>query len=272
VVEAFLWQNAPSAGTRNNRLSLLRVFFRFLHRLGAEVPEDPEGRALTPRPPFRPHIFTLQEVGRILHHVRRRGEDSAHSIIWRGLEVILYLLYACGMRLSEPLDLRLQDVDLHERVLFVARAKFHKQRWIPFESRTARRLAEYLHLRREAFPDRNEGPEPFFLNSQGRRFSHDRVREAFRQSLETLGIRSRGTRPPRLHDFRHSHAVHRLHQWYSEGADVQNKLPLLCAYMGHINIHSTEVYLHLTEDLLRQAGGNFRTTFEQVVERWILPR
>jgi hypothetical protein len=59
--------------------------------------------------------------------------------------------------------------------------------------------------------------------------------------------------------------VHRLYQWYSEGADVQNKLPLLSTYLGHTLYTSTEVYLHLTEDLVRQAGRNFEASFERIV-------
>jgi site-specific recombinase XerD len=269
VIEAYLSEKNPSARTRNMRLRQLQIFCRHLRRLGAEVPDSPNRWPWASESTFRPHIFTLQEVGMILEEVRRMGESSAHPCLFRGLETILYLLYACGMRLSETLNLRLKDVDLEERVAFVACAKFYKERWVPFCSGTARRLEEYLDLRQAAFPNRSCGEEPFFLNSCGRPFSRITVQEVFKQVRATLGLGSRGTDPPRLHDFRHSFAVHRLYKWYAEGADVQNRLPLLSTYMGHINIHSTEVYLHLTQDLLRQAGGNFRLSFEQVVQRWV---
>lgn len=68
-----------------------------------------------------------------------------------------------------------------------------------------------------------------------------------------------------MHDLRHTLAVHRLYQWYAEGVDVQNKLPLLSAYLGHDRLEHTEVYLHLTEDLIRQAGRGFQASFEEIV-------
>jgi integrase len=61
----------------------------------------------------------------------------------------------------------------------------------------------------------------------------------------------------RIHDIRHTFAVHRLLRWYREGADVQSKLPLLSAFMGHTEIRSTEVYLTITMDLLKEANDRF---------------
>ena len=52
-------------------------------------------------------------------------------------------------------------------------------------------------------------------------------------------------RLPRVHDFRHTFAVHALLRWYREGEDVQAKLPLLSTYMGHVSIVSTAYYLPL---------------------------
>ena len=94
------------------------------------------------------------------------------------------------------------------------------------------------------------------------------MRSEFARVIKELQITSRGSRRPRLHDLRHTLAVHRLYKWYAEGCDVQNKLPLLSAYLGHDRLHHTEVYLHLTEDLIRQAGQNFQRSFEQVVGQW----
>lgn len=62
---------------------------------------------------------------------------------------------------------------------------------------------------------------------------------------------------PRLHDARHSFAVHRLTTWYRQGADVQRLLPKLSTYLGHANISGTQRYLSLTPDLLREASARF---------------
>jgi integrase/recombinase XerD len=62
---------------------------------------------------------------------------------------------------------------------------------------------------------------------------------------------------PRMHDLRHSFAVHRLTSWYRQGADVQKLLPHLSVYMGHVHIRHTQVYLSMTPELLQQAGQRF---------------
>lgn len=62
---------------------------------------------------------------------------------------------------------------------------------------------------------------------------------------------------PRLHDLRHSFAVHRLITWYRDGADVQRLLPKLSTYLGHVHISGTQRYLTLTPELLREAGLRF---------------
>jgi site-specific recombinase XerD len=70
---------------------------------------------------------------------------------------------------------------------------------------------------------------------------------------------------PRLHDMRHSFAVHRLTSWYQQGADVQKLLPQLATYLGHVNIAATQVYLTMTPELLHEASVRFeKYAFQEV--------
>jgi integrase/recombinase XerD len=62
---------------------------------------------------------------------------------------------------------------------------------------------------------------------------------------------------PRLHDMRHSFAVHRLISWYRQGSDVQRLLPQLATYLGHVHIAATQRYLTMTPELLREASQRF---------------
>jgi integrase len=62
---------------------------------------------------------------------------------------------------------------------------------------------------------------------------------------------------PRLHDLRHTFAVHRLMNWYQENDNVQQLLPTLSVYMGHTYLSATSVYLTMTKDLLQEAGRRF---------------
>lgn len=261
MLEEFL--ASPGARTRNMRLSRLRALARLVARRGARL--ELSGWLAAPEPAFRPHLYTLQEIGGLLQAMGERGQVR-RAFHWLGIETIVFLLYACGMRLREPLGLRVRDIHLPERALLVYHTKFYKQRWVPLGAAAHRRLAHYLEQRRNACPGREGADDALFLNDNGRAFRNDVLHRAFSRVRQALGLRSRGTRPqPRLHDLRHSLAVHRLYQWYAEGADVQNKLPLLSAYLGHDRLQHTEVYLHLTEDLIRQAGRNFQASFEHIV-------
>ncbi len=267
MVEEFL--AGSQSRTRNARLSKLRALAKFLAPRGARL--ELPGWLTAPELPFRPHLYTLREVGSLLQSMRERGH-SRRAFHWLGLETIVFLLYACGMRRREPLGLRLQDVNLVERALFLHHTKFYKQRWVPLGGGAVRRLVYYLEQRQRAFPGRDGDTEPVFLNDNGRPFGSSVLEVAFLRVRRDLCLQSRGTRPePRLHDLRHSLAVHRLYQWYAEGADVQNKLPLLSAYLGHDRLQHTEVYLNLTEDLIRQAGRNFQASFEQIVGPLVHP-
>ena len=262
LLQKFLTERQSAPSYHNTKLSKLRVLQRFLISRGVEF-HLPAGLGIQ-EPPFRPHIFSLGEIGQILQVAQSR----AHRFRWLGIETILYLLYACGMRISEPLGLRICDVDLAAGTLFINCTKFYKQRWVPVGKGSVRRLKAYWKFRQSHFPSSTAADQPFFLNSQGRAFKRAIVEVEFAKIVKELALPSRGTRAPRPHDLRHTLAVHKMYQWYAEGKDVQNKLPQLSAYLGHDRLHHTEVYLHLTEDLIRQAGRNFQQSFEQLVGHW----
>lgn len=268
ILLEYLEENSPAPVTFNQRLARLRCFRRFLKRRGVEL-TWPSGLSSRPVPPFRPHLYTLAEIGQILEALEELGRAGRRNIFyWAALRHIVFLLYAGGMRLNEPLRLRIKDVDLERRLLFIHNTKFYKQRWVPLGPRASLRLSDYFEERCERYPQKCSPDAPFFLNSRGDFVCTASVEAAFLKALDKVGMKGRGTRSrPRLHDLRHTAAVHKLYQWYSEGKDVQNKLPLLSAYLGHERLQHTEKYLHLTEDLLRLAGSDFRVSFEKIVSQ-----
>ena len=72
--------------------------------------------------------------------------------------------------------------------------------------------------------------------------------------------------PCRIHDLRHTFAVHRLLAWYRDGQDVNARLPWLATYMGHVGIHSTQVYLRPTAELMEQVDRRFYQHYQQYVQ------
>jgi integrase len=90
----------------------------------------------------------------------------------------------------------------------------------------------------------------------------------FRCLLRECGIAHGGRgRGPRLHDIRHSFAVHRLERWYREGIDLSAKLPVLAAYMGHKSIRETQLYLRLTPHLFPDVCARMEQHLGHVIPR-----
>lgn len=105
-----------------------------------------------------------------------------------------------------------------------------------------------------------EGNDSAFLaNRDGTPVAKGTVHYAFAKLRRNAGIHGRNgeRRSPCLHSFRHSFAVHRLTDWYRQGADVQRLLPRLSTYLGHASVEGTQIYLSMTPELLQQASLRF---------------
>jgi integrase len=177
---------------------------------------------------------------------------------------MLLTLYATGLRAGEVGRLRVAEVDLDARTLFVRDTKFFKSRLVPFSAGLADQLRSYLEAR--AARSSANPQAPFFINRHRRAFAAHKLSWIFHRLVATIAVARRpGARGPRLHDVRRTFAVHRVLRWYREGADVQAKLPLLATYMGHGSVLSTHVYLTATAELLREASGRFERAYGPLV-------
>jgi len=263
IVESFLRSlNGLSPLTRKRQLSIIRQFCLHL-RQGEPVTFIP-GRDLEPgrAAPRAPHIYSAEEIQRLLRgaldfHVRPRG-----SLRPKTYHCLFALLYAAGLRISEALAFNLDDLDVRQQLLHVRKTKFYKARLVPLAASTVAGLKRYLVLRAEK--GHSTAPSaPFFVNDWGQRIPYDTAQPTFRRISRKCGLRGpAGTRGPRLHDLRHSFAVHRLLAWYREGKNVQALLPALATYLGHAHISGTQVYLHATEELLAVASDRYRQHFD----------
>lgn len=157
----------------------------------------------------------------------------------------------------------MSDVDLDQAVLCIRESKFYKTRLVPLGQDLSMVLNQYVQ--RRSITHSKESTAPFFCFLDGRILSQSAVRSAFRRLRIQAGVqRNDGARyQPRLHDFRHAGAVHRLVAWYRSGADLQRLLPQLATYLGHIDLASTQRYLTLTPKLLREASMRFERYFKE---------
>jgi integrase len=168
--------------------------------------------------------------------------------------------YCAGLRVSEIARLNLGDVDLQVGTITIRETKFFKSRILPLAESVTAALREYLEARRRAGAP--QGPESglFWHDQNGTRYATKTVMWLFIDILRRAGLKpSRGKTGPRIHDLRHSFVVNRMLEWYRAGINPQDKLPFLATYLGHRDIHSTLVYITVTQDLLHEAGERFRT-------------
>jgi integrase/recombinase XerD len=152
----------------------------------------------------------------------------------------------------------LADVDLGERVLTVRGTKFYKSRLVPIGHQLAGALSRYIE-QRGTLPMPQGAQSAMLASRAGQRQSYQRVITLFQRvrARADIGVPLGESRPPRLHDLRHTAAVHRLVAWYQQGHDVQQLLPRLATYLGHVDIDSTRRYLQMTPELLQQASSRF---------------
>ena len=174
------------------------------------------------------------------------------------LRTLLLLLYGAGLRIGEALALTRADVDLDAAVLTIRESKFYKTRLVPIGPRLTAVLRSYADDRYQQGHSNARGA-PFFVTRTGTAVTRGQAERAFVRLRDIAGIaREEGARyQPRLHDVRHSMAVHRLVAWYREGADVQRLLPHLATYLGHVDVAATQRYLTMTPELLREASERF---------------
>jgi integrase len=162
------------------------------------------------------------------------------------------LLSVTGMRISEALDLRLDDVDLQRAVLTIRVAKLQRSRLVPIHATTCDVLGDYLRRRAEFLGQR---PSPYvFISNRGTRLDVGRVHRAFYAVSRQTGLRAPGaSKGPRLHDFRHRLAVEVLTRWYRSGDDPARRLPVLSTFLGHVDVAGTYWYLSDAPELMTQA-------------------
>ncbi len=263
LLMAFIASRDWRRSTKKTFQGLLEQFFRFLFRtnqLPSEAADPTDSLPRQRRPPRPPYIFSVREIARLLEAL---GEAPTHPFNRQTYTAMVFLLYACGLRRRESLRLLVQDFDPVRGTIFIRRTKFDKDRLIPVGPRACERLQEYHRCRvaRLGIPS----PEsPFFVQSYGAPISGSLL-SIFRDACMRAQIGSEKSPKPRLHDLRHSFAVHRLYKWYLEGADPQSRLPRLSIYMGHVSSEYTRHYLHLSQDLLRVAGRTVASNLEEML-------
>lgn len=226
-----------AASTASRKIAALRTFHEFLRRRGI-TDQNP---ALEVRPPRRtralPDVLDTGQVEALL--AAPRGDETLATRDRALLEVA----YATGLRASELVGLRLEEVDLEER-LVRCMGKRSRERIVPYGEKAHRALARYLDGARPQLL-RDRGERALFLTRLGRRFTRMGYWKLLRGYARAAGIEQ----PVSPHTLRHSCATHLL----EGGCDLR----VVQEILGHRSIETTQIYTHLDRSYLREVHQRF---------------
>jgi integrase len=213
---------------------------------------------------FVPYIFSKVEIGKILDAADRMVKRAVSPYIHLIMPVLLRVLYGCGLRISEALALRVKDVDLEKGCFVVLDSKYDDSRIVPMSASLLRRCRAYA----VSIPSLSMPDTPFFPGRTGTAIGAGGIYQQYRRILWRAGI-SHGGRGhgPRLHDLRHTFAVHSMRRLIAAGRNITTMPPILSAYLGHKSLASTETYLRLAADAHPDTVRKFEDHFAGVMPR-----
>lgn len=228
--------------TFSTRNSIYRQLYRYLESEHDFVlPIPPDSRLKFRSSGFTPYIFTHDEICRLF--TAADNEETESESFKRCAPLLFCMLYGTGLRINEALSLTVNDVSLTQGTLLIRESKNDNSRIVPMSDSLTIRMVDYLD--KHVYSEK----EAIFQNNTQRPVRSNTAYDWFRLILWRAGIPHCGRgQGPRMHDLRHTFAVHSLQSAVENGVDSNAFLPLLSVYLGHKTLSATERYLHLTAE------------------------
>lgn len=203
---------------------------------------------------FVPYVFTHDEIARLLHEARNyqpKQEYTKSPNMVNCMVCIFTMLYCTGMRISEVISIKTQEVDLEQRIIHINKAKNDNHRIVTISNSLVEACNRFLEETKRC----NTSNIYFF--DTGSAYNDGKVTlkrsyTYFRRFLDAAGIKHKGTGfGPRMHDLRVTFAVHSLQKLSQMPGDINVHLMSLSVFMGHQSIYCTQDYLWLTRELFQ---------------------
>ena len=230
----YLGKQGYATKTLNRKLSTLREYFRFLYS-EKEIANLPTNNIKGPKPerPL-PKCLSVEEINKLIETAEKRPDMK-----WQRMSVMLKLMYACGLRVSELVSLPENCINYDKKQIFV-KGKGSKERIIPIADSAIDSVLQYIEIRAAFIKGQNKNsPWLFPSPSQTGHFT----RHGFYENIKELAVLS-GISPSKVtpHVLRHSFATHLLNK------DVD--LRAVQKMLGHASIATTEIYTHVANERL----------------------
>jgi len=218
--------------------SSLKGFFGYLFSSGY-IEINPMEKISAPKvSKGLPNVLNINEIEAILSQ-----PDTSKKLGLRD-KALLETFYACGLRVSEIINLKISDLFLNEEMIRVF-GKGSKERFVPIGSSAINWITEYLKNSRPLLEKKAKSQHVLFLNSRGTKLSRMGVWKIVDSNSKLAGIK----KEVHPHTFRHSFATHLL----EGGADLRAVQEML----GHVDISTTQIYTHIDRDYIKQMHKEF---------------
>jgi integrase/recombinase XerD len=233
---SFLHKDGLDSVTISKSLSCLRSFFRFLNYEGYrdDNPTDKIESQKNSSP--LPDVLSPEEINHFLNSISTDGPLGVRD------RALFELIYSCGLRISEAVNLIISNVSFEDALIRV-NGKRNKDRLVPFGSQAEKWLRVYLDKGRSNLVKTNIPDDHLFLGARGKGLSRKGIWKRFKEIKEKAGLEAK------VHTLRHSFATHLV----NGGADLRIVQELL----GHSNITTTQIYTHIQNTDLQKKHDSF---------------
>ena len=242
TLTAWLAERNISDKTRNYEISRVNVFGTFLHSLGIEIYKmDYCKEADT----YKPYTFSDDEIKKIFVAADNGSASYVQTESWYIFPLVLRILFGTGMRITEVFNLKWEDVDFENGIIFIETAKNNKQRRIPIAYSLTEIMRAYKYRRLKDYPK-----DKFMFTN------HERTESPYRYAVfnywfckvlryaEIENIRTKPfERVISTHVIRHNFTFRSFQKSLKEDRSLEESMPYLSGYLGHNSLHGTEKYL-----------------------------
>ncbi len=233
-----------AVSTQCRIISGWRAFFRMLVIEGTLKENPAELLDMPSRGKHLPDVLTDADVAAMQATLDRSLPGSARNY------VIIEVLYGCGLRVSELVNLKLSNIYTDDEMLQIF-GKGSKERWVPINAHALRLLVDYIHYERSQLKIQPGEEKYVFLNLRGHHLSRVAVFQFIKESAEKAGIR-KSVSP---HSLRHTFAT----ELVQNGADLRAVQEML----GHESLSTTEIYTHLSRQFLRETLHTYHPHYKK---------
>ena len=244
-----------------SRASLIRQFGLYLDSIDIKAYILPKKYYPSERQ-YVPYIYSIEELTKFFTETDKCHYSPECPYRHRSMPVIFRMIYMCGLRLSEARLLRVEDVDLDLGILCVNQSKKDNSRLVPMSDVLTNRCRVYsskVHT--------HSAPNDYYFPAlDNKPMTIGNVYKNFRRFLWRARISHGGMgHGPRIHDLRHTFAVHCLKKWSDQDKDLTVYLPILKTYLGHDSFKETAYYLHLTADVFPHITLKVETCYPGII-------